>query len=127
MRGCHVAVMQPPHDRHAPATRRQAYEAMRGCPFSDAKVNAIAANYGVGVSQLCLRWVLQHGAALAVGLGSNESKMSRYAASESRPTTGACALRPPPQAVSARRPKRAARGASACPRHARRARLVIRR
>jgi len=57
----------------------EAYAAMRGCPFSDPDVKSIAVAHGVGVSQVCLRWVLQKGAMMAVGLGSNTSKMDGYA------------------------------------------------
>jgi len=57
----------------------EAYEAMRGCPFSNTDVQAMAKAHGVGVSQVCLRWVLQRGAALAVGLGSNTTTMGDYA------------------------------------------------
>ena len=57
----------------------EAYAAMRGCPFSDPRVQRVAAAHGVGASQVCLRWVLQTGAAMAVGLGKNESRMRSYA------------------------------------------------
>lgn len=56
----------------------EAYEAMRACPFSNPQVQAIAKRHGVGVSQVCLRWVLQKGAVFAVGLGANVSVMSEY-------------------------------------------------
>ena len=48
---------------------------MRGCPFSDASVGAIAKGHGVSVAQVCLRWVLQRGAVMAVGTGANASKV----------------------------------------------------
>lgn len=35
---------------------------MRGCPFTDPKVEAIATAHGVSTAQVCLRWVLQRGA-----------------------------------------------------------------
>jgi diketogulonate reductase-like aldo/keto reductase len=57
----------------------EAYDAMRGCPFSNTQVQAIAASHGVGVSQVCLRWVLQKGAIMAVGLGGNVTNMPEYA------------------------------------------------
>ena len=56
----------------------EAYAAMRACPFSNAQVKGIAAKHGVGVSQVCLRWVLQKGAVFAVGLGSNITEMPEY-------------------------------------------------
>lgn len=57
----------------------EAYEAMRGCPFSNTQVQAIAKSHGVGVSQVCLRWVLQKGAIMAVGVGSNVTEMGEFA------------------------------------------------
>ena len=57
----------------------EAYEAMRHCPFSDPRVQNISQAHGVGVSQICLRWVLQKGAAMAVGLGKNVTTMAAYA------------------------------------------------
>ena len=56
----------------------EAYEAMRACPFSNPQVQSIAAGHGVGVSQVCLRWVLQKGAVFAVGLGANATEMPEY-------------------------------------------------
>jgi diketogulonate reductase-like aldo/keto reductase len=63
----------------AQGVQYEAYEAMNGCPFSNTQVQAIASAHGVGVSQVCLRWVLQKGAIMAVGLGSNTSKIPGYA------------------------------------------------
>ena len=60
----------------------EAYAALRGCPFGDAQVQGIAAAHSVGVNQVCLRWVLQKGAAMAVGLGSNATRMPGYAKSD---------------------------------------------
>jgi len=57
----------------------EAYGALRGCPFADAKVGAIAEAHGVGVSQVCLRWILQRGAMFAAGLGDNITNMPEYA------------------------------------------------
>lgn len=51
---------------------------MRACPFSNPEVKSIATRHGVGVSQICLRWVLQKGAVFAVGLGSNVTEMPEY-------------------------------------------------
>ena len=59
----------------------EAYEAMRGCPFGNQKVVAIAKSHNVSVSQVCLRWVLQKGAVLAVGIGENATNMPNYARS----------------------------------------------
>jgi len=57
----------------------EAYGGMRGCPFDDSQVRSIAMGHGVDVSQVCLRWILQKGAAFAAGLGSNVSNMPFYA------------------------------------------------
>lgn len=56
----------------------EAYAAMRACPFSNPRVKAIATKHKVGVSQVCLRWVLQKGAVMAVGLGANVTEMPEY-------------------------------------------------
>ena len=52
---------------------------MRGCPFDDADVQAIADNHGVEIAQVCLRWVVQHDAVLAIGLGENATTIPEYA------------------------------------------------
>jgi len=57
----------------------EAYEAMRGCPFSSAALANISTAHSTSAAQVCLRWVLQRGAMLAVGLGKNTSKMAAYA------------------------------------------------
>merc|ERR1712228_790242 len=57
----------------------EAYEAMRGCPFHSDTLSKISATHNVSTAQVCLRWVLQRGALLAVGLGANTSKMAAYA------------------------------------------------
>lgn len=63
----------------AQGVQYEAYEAMNGCPFTNTDVQKVASDHGVGVSQVCLRWVLQKGAIMAVGLGGNASKMASYA------------------------------------------------
>ena len=45
-------------------------------------MQAVAKSHGVGVSQVCLRWVLQKGAIMAVGIGANVTKMPTYAAED---------------------------------------------
>ena len=71
-------------------------EAMRGCPFSDASVGAIAKGHGVSVAQVCLRWVLQRGAVMAIGTGANASKV------RPAPPCDARAARPSHAAYAAR-------------------------
>merc|ERR1712216_959695 len=57
----------------------EAYAALRGCPFSDPKAQSIASAHGVGVSQVCVRWMIQKGATMSLGLGVNTTKMPSYA------------------------------------------------
>ena len=56
----------------------ESYGAMRGCPFSDPDLGAIAAAHKVSPAQVCLRWVLQHGAVIASGTGSNATTAGTY-------------------------------------------------
>ena len=49
-----------------------AYGASKGCPTDGAAALAIAARHGVSVTQVCLRWAVQRGVLLAVGLGTSE-------------------------------------------------------
>ena len=56
----------------------QSYGAMRGCPFTDPKVEAIATAHGVSTAQVCLRWVLQRGAVIASGTGANATTAPEY-------------------------------------------------
>lgn len=58
----------------------ESYGAMRGCPFSDAAVAAIAKAHTVSTAQVCLRWALQRGVAIASGTGANASTAASYAA-----------------------------------------------
>jgi diketogulonate reductase-like aldo/keto reductase len=64
------------------AERGITYEAWRvlgGCPFSDARVGAIAAAHNVSVAQVCVRWTLQRGAIVAAGTGNGTSTVGEYA------------------------------------------------
>lgn len=80
---CHLSIGT--HDDQGIAFSQQhgvvyeAYQAIHGCPFQDSHVQSIAKAHNTGVSQVCLRWVLQRGAILAAGLGSNQSHMASYA------------------------------------------------
>ena len=56
----------------------ESYGAMRGCPFSDADLGTIAAAHKVSPAQVCLRWALQHGVAIASGTGSNATTAAAY-------------------------------------------------
>lgn len=57
----------------------QAFNAMKGCPFTSAPMAKITAAHSVGASQVCLRWVLQRGAVMAVGTGANATTAAEYA------------------------------------------------
>jgi len=56
----------------------ESYGAMRGCPFTDPTVGAIAAAHNVSTAQVCLRWVLQRGCVVASGTGSDPTKVGNY-------------------------------------------------
>lgn len=56
----------------------QSYGSLRGCPFTDARLVGIAAAHKVTPSQACMRWVLQRGAVLAAGTGSNSTTAPQY-------------------------------------------------
>jgi len=57
----------------------EAYFAMKGCPFTDPTAESIAKAHGVSVSQVCLRYILERGCAMAVGTGADPAKASAYA------------------------------------------------
>ena len=57
----------------------QSYGSLRGCPFSDPRLTAIARAHSVHASQVCMRWVLQRGAVVAAGTGSNTTTAPQYA------------------------------------------------
>ena len=81
---CHLSISHHADDDIAYCKEQgivyEAYEAMQGCPFTDAKTQSIAKAHGTGVSNVCLRYVIEKGAVIAVGLGSNQTKMPSYAA-----------------------------------------------
>lgn len=57
----------------------ESYEAVSGCPTHDARVQAIAKGYGKTTVQVCLRWVLERGCAIAAGTGSDATTAAQYA------------------------------------------------
>lgn len=57
----------------------QSYGSLRGCPFGDQRLTAIAGAHNVTASQVCMRWVLQKGAVIAAGTGSNATTAPQYA------------------------------------------------
>ena len=56
----------------------EAFDAMKGCDFTSPVIKKVAAAHSVGVAQVCLKWVLQTGAVIAVGTGSDASKVAEY-------------------------------------------------
>lgn len=56
----------------------ESYGSLRGCPFSDSRLAAIATAHQVSPAQVCLRWVLQRGAIIATGTGSNATTAPVY-------------------------------------------------
>jgi len=79
---CHMGVTD--HDDEAIAYHRQkgiqyeAWSPLRGCPFDDATVAAVAAEHNVSVAQVCLRYILEKGVAVAVGTGNKPEKVDQY-------------------------------------------------
>merc|ERR1712039_187464 len=57
----------------------EAFGAMKGCPFKDKRINSIAASHNVSAAQVCLRYIVEKGAAMAVGTGSDPAKAGKYA------------------------------------------------
>jgi diketogulonate reductase-like aldo/keto reductase len=58
------------------------YEAWRvvgGCPMGDPRVVKISQAHSKTAAQVCLRWVLQRGATIAAGTGSDAAKAAEYA------------------------------------------------
>ena len=76
---------QPGHDDAtiaycaANGIQYESYGAMKGCPFSDARAQAIASKHGKSVAQVCLRWTLQRGAIVATGTGATAASAAGYA------------------------------------------------
>jgi len=56
----------------------EAYGGLRGCPWSNPTINQYATALKVSVAQICLRWILQRGAVLAAGTGSDASTVAEY-------------------------------------------------
>eukprot|EP01050_Picozoa_sp_SAG11_P024415 SAG11_NODE_5187_length_1636_cov_1.497723_2_plen_326_part_01 len=56
----------------------EAFGVMRGCPFSDKALGAIATKHSVSVAQVCVRWVLQRGCIAALGTGDDTTKVDEY-------------------------------------------------
>merc|ERR1719486_1039911 len=57
----------------------EAYFVMHNCPFSDSRITKIAAAHNVSSSQVCQRYVLDKGVAMAVGTGSDPTKAAKEA------------------------------------------------
>jgi diketogulonate reductase-like aldo/keto reductase len=58
----------------------EAYGTMRSCygkPYTPT-LDKIATAHNTGTAQVCLRWVLQRGAVMAIGTGSNAASISNY-------------------------------------------------
>jgi len=52
----------------------EAYFVMHNCPFTDKRITSIAAAHNVSASQVCQRYTLDKGVAMAVGTGSDPEK-----------------------------------------------------
>lgn len=57
----------------------EAYFVMHNCPFSDSRISDIATAHNVSTSQVCQRYVLDKGVAMAVGTGSDPVKSAKEA------------------------------------------------
>ena len=76
---------RPAHDDHTIAYCHQegivyeSYGAMKGCPWNDSKTADIAADHNKTVAQVCLRWAVQVGGAVAAGTGADPASAKDYA------------------------------------------------
>ena len=57
----------------------EAYGAMKGCNFTSPIITGIGANHNKTSAQVCLRYVLDRGCALAVGTGTSADDAKAYA------------------------------------------------
>lgn len=57
----------------------EAYYVMHNCPFTDERITTIAAAHNVSASQVCQRYVLDKGIAMAVGTGKDPTKATSEA------------------------------------------------
>jgi len=57
----------------------ESYHTMKGCPFDNDTVKKIAAAHSVSAAQVCLRYILEKGGAIAAGTGSDSAKAPVYA------------------------------------------------
>merc|ERR1712190_457661 len=57
----------------------EAYFVMHNCPFTDSRIKTIAASHNVSASQVCQRYTLDKGVAMAVGTGADPEKSVKEA------------------------------------------------
>merc|ERR1711948_127706 len=57
----------------------EAYWVMHNCPFKDSRITTIASAHNVSASQVCQRYVLDKGVAMAVGTGNDAAKSAKEA------------------------------------------------
>jgi len=57
----------------------ESYDALKGCPSADSRVQNIAKAHSKTTYQICLRWVLERGCLVAAGTGSDPSTVGQYA------------------------------------------------
>eukprot|EP00729_Bicosta_minor_P002519 gene2519-14776_t len=81
---CHMSIGSHDDDTIAYCAKNgiqyEAYGTMRSCYGQTwtSQLEAIGNAHSVGISQVCLRWVLQRGAVMAIGTGSNSSNIDAY-------------------------------------------------
>lgn len=51
---------------------------MHGCKFTDSTVLQLAVKYNATASQICGAWTRQRGCSMAVGVGTDPSKVAEY-------------------------------------------------
>lgn len=81
---CHLSIGQHDDETIAYCIKEgityEAYGTMRSCygkPYTPT-LDKIAKAHNTGTAQVCLRWVLQRGAVMAVGTGSNPTSIANY-------------------------------------------------
>lgn len=57
----------------------EAFFVMRNCPFDDSRITTIATKYKVSASQVCQRYLLDKGVAMATGTGTDPVKSAKEA------------------------------------------------
>ena len=57
----------------------QAWGVLAGCPWESAVAQRLASERNATVAQICMRWVYERGATMAIGLGSHAERLAAHA------------------------------------------------